>query len=70
MLEDCPNIVYVVTHIDTVPTKDFDEGRKILDKLMVENEMKNQVIYLSNKLIDQRTLCDSFYYICRSQSPV
>ena len=33
---------------------------------MSEIEITNQVIFLSNKLIDEKQLCDSFYQISRS----
>ena len=70
MMEDCPNIVYVVTHMDTLSAEEREEAIKLMNKYMNKHNLNNQVIFMSNKLIDERKLSDAFYYIARSMVPV
>ena len=67
MLGDFPNIVFLISHIDILKS---DEERQtainLVDRLMIETEMDNQVVFLSNTLIDTQDLADSLYIICKS----
>lgn len=74
MLGDFPNIVFLVTHIDTVtPSKESISKEELicsaiqqLRNAMAEVEMTNQVIFLSNNLVDEETLAGSIYTLCKS----